>query len=118
MIHVGDHFDRIYRTARALTRSAHEADDLVQDAYARVLSRPQRLRSGNDVGYLLAALRHTFIEGRRRRRAELAPLHEVSREVADAGTRRHPEQAAATDEVYAAIAALPGGRREVVAAVD
>jgi RNA polymerase sigma-70 factor (ECF subfamily) len=114
----GDHFDRLYRAALALTRSAHEADDLVQDTYARVLSRPRRLRSQSDVGYLLVALRHTFIDARRRRRAEPVPLDEVSAEIADASTWRHPEQAVAANEVYAAIAALPDNQREVVAAVD
>jgi RNA polymerase sigma-70 factor, ECF subfamily len=114
----GDHLDRLYRTARAITGSPHEADDLVQDTYARVLSRPRRLRSETDHGYLLAALRHAFIDGRRRRRNETVPLDDLPGEIADTTTRRRPEEAIAATEVYAAIAALPNPHREVVAAVD
>jgi RNA polymerase sigma-70 factor, ECF subfamily len=114
----GDHLDRLYRAACALTRSPHEADDLVQETYARVLSRPRRLRSGSDLGYLLVALRHTFIDGLRRQRADSVARHEVYGEIAAMSTRQLPEQAATANEVYAAIFALPDRLREVVAAVD
>src|SRR5689334_19799437 len=41
---LGDHLDRLYRAAWALTGSREDAEDLVQDTYARVLARPRFLR--------------------------------------------------------------------------
>src|SRR3954453_16854033 len=67
---LGDHLDRLYRAAWALSGSREDAEDLVQDTYARVLARPRLLRNEDDLGYLLRALRNTFLtrnraEGRR-----------------------------------------------------
>src|SRR6186997_2247679 len=69
---LGDHLDRLYRAAWALCGSREEAEDLVQETYARVLARPRLLRREDDLGYLLGALRNTFLsqkatEGRRLR---------------------------------------------------
>src|SRR5436305_10846982 len=56
---LGDHIDRLYRAACALCGSRHDAEDLVQETFANVLKRPRRLRDGNEIGYLLRALRNT-----------------------------------------------------------
>jgi RNA polymerase sigma-70 factor, ECF subfamily len=114
----GDHLDRLYRTARALTGSAQEADDVVQETYARVLSRPRLVHAENDLGYLMAAVRHTFIDGRRRRRAEQLSLEELPFEPVALSSRGQPEPEAAAREVYAAIAELPQVHREALAAID
>src|SRR5215212_9210183 len=53
---LGDHIDRLYRAACALTGSRVAADDLVQDTYAKVLAKPRLLRNDDDVGYLLVAV--------------------------------------------------------------
>jgi DNA-directed RNA polymerase specialized sigma24 family protein len=37
--HAGDHIDRLYRAAWALCGSREDAEDLVQETYARVLGR-------------------------------------------------------------------------------
>src|SRR6266545_1624933 len=50
---------RLYRAARAWTRSREEAEDLVQETYARVLARPRLIRGEDEVGYLFRALRNT-----------------------------------------------------------
>ena len=42
---LADHVDRLYRAAWLLCGSREDAEDLVQDTYARVLSRPRRLHS-------------------------------------------------------------------------
>jgi DNA-directed RNA polymerase specialized sigma24 family protein len=39
---LGDHIDRLYRAAWALCGSREDAEDLVQETYARVLARPRR----------------------------------------------------------------------------
>ena len=70
---LGDHIDRLYRAAWSLCGSREEAEDLVQETFARVLRKPRILRSEDDLGYLLRVLRNTFFSqrrtaGRRRRR--------------------------------------------------
>src|SRR3982751_35444 len=73
---LGDHVDRLYRAAWGLCGSREEAEDLVQETYARVLSRPRLIRRDDDFGYLLRALRNTFLNQRRSesRRVRPAPL--------------------------------------------
>src|SRR3954469_24177260 len=61
---LGDHTDRLFRAAWALTGSPHDAEDLVQETYARVLSKPRFLRNDDDLGYLLRVLRNTFLTQR------------------------------------------------------
>ena len=53
--------------------SPGEAEDLVQETFARVLAKPRRVRNEDDVGYLLQALRNTFISSRRAAARRLAP---------------------------------------------
>ena len=60
-----EHLPRLYRAARAWTRSREEADDLVQETYAQVLARPRMIRGEDELGYLLRALRNTLISQRR-----------------------------------------------------
>ncbi len=57
-----------------------DAEDLVQETVARVLARPRRLHGEEELGYLLGALRNTFLSSRRtasRRPQTVAPLEEV-----------------------------------------
>src|SRR5947207_6398273 len=63
-----DHLPRLYRAARAWTRSREEAEDLVQETYAQVLARPRMIRGEDELGYLLRALRNTLISQRRAER--------------------------------------------------
>ena len=62
---LGDHLDRLYRAAWALCGSREDAEDLVQETYARVLRRPRMLRRDEDLAYLLRVLRNTFLNTRR-----------------------------------------------------
>src|ERR1700761_2788554 len=99
-----DHADVLYRAARALCGSRHEAEDLVQDTFARELERPRLLRSDNEVGYLLRALRNTNISRRRaaRRRPITVPLVE-----ADFNDRAEIAGTFHARELMEAIAATP-----------
>jgi RNA polymerase sigma-70 factor (ECF subfamily) len=116
---LGDHLDRLYRAAWALSGSREDAEDLVQETYARVLSRPRLLRNEDDLGYLLRALRNTFLNERRTRsrRLRAEPLPDQMDLVADRGAVQ-PEAALEARELYAAIAALPDDFRDVLVAVD
>ena len=116
---LGDHIDRLYRAAWALCGSREEAEDLVQDTFARVLARPRLLRSGDDLGYLLRVLRNTFISSRRSaaRRPRGVPMPEGF-EPADVRSTARPDAAAEAQDVYAAIAALAPDFRDALVAVD
>jgi len=116
---LGDHLDRLYRAAWALCGSREDAEDLVQETYARVLARPRMLRHEDDLGYLLRALRNTFLNARRSesRRLRPGPLPEQLDVVADPQARR-PDEAVEAAEVYAAVAALADDFRDVLVAVD
>jgi len=116
---LGDHLDRLYRAAWALCGSRDDAEDLVQETFARVLARPRLLRREDDLGYLLRALRNTFLTQKRTesRRLRPAPLPDELDLVADPHARQ-PQAAAEARELYAAVAALPDDFRDVLVAVD
>ena len=116
---LGDHVDRLFRAAWALCGSREDAEDLVQETYARVLARPRLLRRDDDLGYLLRALRNTFFtqKQRERRRPRAMPLPEDLELVEDRGSVR-PDAAFEAKEVYEAVASLPDEFRDVLVAVD
>jgi RNA polymerase sigma-70 factor (ECF subfamily) len=116
---LGDHLDRLYRAAWALTGSRQEAEDIVQETYARVLARPRLLRNDDDLSYLLRALRNTFLTQRRNesRRVRTEPPADGLEEIADPYVR-DPQAAVEVAELYAAVAALPEMFRDVLVAVD
>ena len=116
---LGDHLDRLYRAAWALCGSREDAEDLVQETYARLLARPRLLRNEDDLGYLLRALRNTFLNQKRSesRRLRPGPLPDQLDVVADPHARQ-PEAAFEAAELFAAVSALPGDFRDVLVAVD
>jgi RNA polymerase sigma-70 factor (ECF subfamily) len=116
---LGDHLDRLYRAAWALSGSREDAEDLVQETYARVLARPRLLRNDDDLGYLLRALRNTFLSQKRTesRRLRPGPLPDDSDVIADPQARE-PQSAVEAAELYAAVAQLPDDFRDVLVAVD
>ena len=116
---LGDHLDRLYRAAWALSGSREDAEDLVQETYTRVLARPRMLRNDDDLGYLLRALRNTFLSQKRSegRYATPLPLPDELDAVADPRAR-DPSAAVEAAELYAAVAELPDDYRDVLVAVD
>jgi RNA polymerase sigma-70 factor (ECF subfamily) len=117
---MGDHINRLYRAAWALSGSREDAEDLVQECYARVLARPRLIRHGGDLGYLLVALRNTFLVQRRRAatRPQTAPMPDYD-DLRLADPRALDQQARVEiAEVYAAIAELPDDLRDAIVAVD
>jgi RNA polymerase sigma-70 factor, ECF subfamily len=116
---LGDHLDRLYRAAWALSGSREDAEDLVQETFARVLKRPRLIRYGDDLGYLLRALRNTFLTQKRTESRRLRPvaLPDDLDFVADPRASQ-PQKALEAAELYAAIAELPPTFRDVLVAVD
>jgi len=113
------HIDRLYRAAWALCGSREDAEDLVQETFARVLSRPRMLRGDDELYYLMRVLRNTFLTTRRtaaRRPLTVATLEDVV--TADGRPTGRPEQALEISELYATIAELPDDFRLALVAVD
>jgi RNA polymerase sigma-70 factor (ECF subfamily) len=115
---VAEHLPRLYRAARAWTRSREEAEDLVQETYARVLARPRLLRNEDELGYLLRSLRNTLIS--QRRAQSRRPVTTELVDEATVGTRASddPAQAVEIHQVYAAISHLPDEFKDALVAVD
>ena len=111
------HLPRLYRAARAWTRSREEAEDLVQETYARVLARPRFLRGEDELGYLLRAVRNTLISQRRTERRRPVTTELVD-DVAAGARADDPAEATETRQVYAAIADLPEDFRDALVAID
>ena len=109
------HVDALYNFARYLTGNPAEADDLVQETYARALEAADRFVPGSNLkAWLFRILRNYFIDGFRRR----------GRDPAVAGLERLPPaaeseppaqmRAVVAAEVEAALMALPEDSRTVV----
>jgi len=116
---LGDHVDRLYRAAWALCGRREDAEDLVQETFARVLAKPREIATDDPLPYLLGVLRNTFRSSlrTRERRPQTAPLEEDEQRAA-APASSSPVAVLAAREVFAAIAALPDDFRDVLVAVD
>jgi RNA polymerase sigma-70 factor, ECF subfamily len=111
------HLPRLNRLAFALCGSPQLADDLTQETYLRVFARPRRLRGTREFPYLARTLRNVLSDHRRAQQRQ--PVLVSDEQIADQpNTRADPELAARANEVYAGIARLPDGLRDVVVAVD
>jgi RNA polymerase sigma-70 factor (ECF subfamily) len=113
------HVDRLYRAAWGLCGSREDAEDLVQETFARVLSRQRLLHGDDELYYLMRVLRNTFLTSRRtasRRPVTVATLDDVV--TADPKPLGRPEQALEIQELYATIAELPEDFRMALVAID
>jgi RNA polymerase sigma-70 factor, ECF subfamily len=116
---LGDHIDRLFRAAWALSGSRVEAEDLVQETFARVLAKPRWLRNDDDIGYLLRVLRNTFVSSRRAAARRPAPEALDDRfEPVDPRPASRPEEVVQAREVFAMIARLSEPFRDALVAVD
>ena len=114
------HTDRLFRAAWALTGSREDAQDLVQETFARVLARPRVLHGQDELAYLLRVLRNTFLTQRRTasRRPQISASELDDVEPVDPRTGARPEQAVETRELISHIAALSEDHRLALVAVD
>jgi RNA polymerase sigma-70 factor (ECF subfamily) len=112
----GDYIDRLYRLALAMCGSPETAEDLVQETYLKVLSRPRFLRRDDDLGYLVRALRNVWFSHLRARGSRPQQVELSADQLATASG--DPQLSLEAREVLAAVAQLPDEFRDVVAAVD
>jgi len=117
---LGDHLDRLYRAAWAMCGSREDAEDLVQDTYARVLSKTRWLRNEDDLGYLLRVLRNTYVSRLRAagRRPSGVPFADDAPEPEDVRTAWRPDAALDVDLLFTVISGLAEPFRDALVAVD
>jgi RNA polymerase sigma-70 factor, ECF subfamily len=120
--------DQVYRVARGLSRSKEEAEDLMQEAYARAFRSWRSYTPGTNLrAWLLRILTNLNIDrGRRAQRTpDQQPLEESDYflynqlEAASGGTEEQRVlDRLSQDNVAEALAALPHDFRDVVVLVD
>ena len=116
---LGDHLDRLYRSARAMTGSSQDAEDLVSETMVRVLARPRCVSHDDALPYLLRSLRNTWsdtLRSRRRRPVAACLPDDVDHE--DVAAARRPHASAEAREVLEVVAGLPEGHRDAIMLVD
>jgi RNA polymerase sigma-70 factor, ECF subfamily len=116
---LGDHVDRLYRAAWGLCGAREDAEDLVQETYAKVLAKPRFVRNDDDLGYLLRVLRNTFYSSHRtaQRRPRTTAMPEDFEPV-DPRTSLRPQDALDAREVFEVISGLAPDFRDALIAVD
>ena len=121
--------DQVYRVARHLVGSRDEAEDLVQETYARAFRSWRSFQPGTNLrAWLLRILTNLNIDrGRRQQRTpDTQPLEEgdyflYNRIEADVGAPADEERVAARlsqDGIVSALAEVPHDFRDVVVLVD
>jgi RNA polymerase sigma-70 factor (ECF subfamily) len=122
--------DQVYRVARRLVPSREEAEDLVQETYARAFRSWRSFTPGTNLrAWLLRILTNLNIDrGRRRQRApEEQPLEEGDYflynrlEQVDGGRPSDEERVVerlSQDDVVTALSAVPHNFRDVLVLVD
>lgn len=122
------HAAALYRSAWKMTRNAMDAEDLVQETFAKALGACDRsLPATNPDGWLHRIMLNTFISGYRKRQrepyldADPASRPDLLSRPDSPGARSAEDQALAaalSAELLAAIAALPAKARLVVYLAD
>jgi len=112
---LGEYIGPMYRAAWALCGSRHDAEDLVQETFVNVLKRPRFVRDGNEVGYLLRALRNTYSSGYR-----TAARRPTERQLFEDDDPAAPftDDGITPRELMEAVASAPAPYRDAVIAVD
>jgi len=122
-----EHLDTLYRGALRLTRDPDQAQDLVQDTYARALRYQASFKPGTNLkAWLFAIMRNLFWDRVKAGRGEVSLDQESDDDFALyerlEDESAHPEldvlDRIAATEVVAAVDQLPPAYREVVMLVD
>ncbi len=119
--------DQVYRVARRLVSSREEAEDLVQETYARAFRSWQSFQPGTNLrAWLFRILTNLNIDrGRRVQRApDMQPLEEgdyfLYNKLEEAGDtpEERVDQRLSQDDAVAALSAVPHDFRDVIVLVD
>ncbi|HWO79869.1 sigma-70 family RNA polymerase sigma factor [Gaiella sp.] len=122
--------DQVYRVARRFVSSREEAEDLVQDTYARAFRSWQSYTPGTNLrAWLLRILTNLNVDRGRRiqRRPDELPLEEhdyyLANRVAETGGEQVLDQdrvveRLSQDSIVTALSSLPDDFRDVVVLVD
>ena len=121
--------DQVYRVARHLVRDREQADDLMQETYARAFRSWRSFTPGTNLrAWLLRILTNLNIDrGRRQQRSpDLQPLEEGDyflynklEETSDGPTdEERVVERLSQDDVVSALSAVPHDFRDVVVLVD
>jgi RNA polymerase sigma-70 factor (ECF subfamily) len=99
------------RYARSLTRDANQAEDLVQETLVRAYERSGTFRVGGNLrGWLLSVLHNTFIDERRRQKAETRRMERLS-EIAVSTAPAEQESRIHLQQIQQAFLSLPDEQR-------
>jgi RNA polymerase sigma-70 factor, ECF subfamily len=117
-----DHLDRLYATARRLTRNAADAEDLVQQTYLKAFRSASQFKPGTNLrAWLFTILHRTFLNDRRHAAADPVVAdadacdRAADRGLADADTPETMLLRQASDtEIRDAVDELPLPFREAV----
>jgi RNA polymerase sigma-70 factor, ECF subfamily len=123
------HAAALYRSAFAMTRNAADAEDLVQEAFARALAASGRFEPGTNLGgWLYRIMFHAFVDGYHRRRREPQLAADPASRVTDLrwspgstdgrSAEEHVMRNLVQAEILAAIRALPSRYRLMVYLAD
>jgi RNA polymerase sigma-70 factor (ECF subfamily) len=114
-------FDQLYNFAHWLTGDRSDAEDLVQETYAKALKNFELFQEGTNLrAWMYKILRNTFLSSRTGLAAQKTDALDDDNEIA-AGTGT-PEslllQLESSQTVMDALASLPMGYREIILLVD
>jgi RNA polymerase sigma-70 factor (ECF subfamily) len=114
-----DHIDRLFRAAYALCGARADAEDLVQETFARVLARPRFVRRDGDLAYLMRVLRNVWIDFQRASSARPATAGGEALEwVVDEAAADSGDVVLDVQAAYDAMRELSPPLREAIVAVD
>lgn len=120
-VHLGDHFRlcqrRLHGIAYMWCRSHPQADDLVQETFAKALKNITQLREAKAIdAWLYHILYHCWLDTRRRDRKteDIDVVNEAGELISEA----NPEDSEVASRVRAAVLRLPDGQREVLSLID
>ncbi len=120
---------RMYRSALGLTRNAADAEDLIQETFAKAFASWGRFQPGTNLGrWLYRIMFNTFADDYRKRRRLPLPVADLAGRDADLLWSRNSADGRSAEEhvlgrlvhaeIVAAIQALPPGYRLMVYLAD
>jgi RNA polymerase sigma-70 factor (ECF subfamily) len=105
---------RLRRYARALTRSADRADDLVQETLLRAISKSHLWQTGTDIRAWLFTIMHNHYVNMVRRAMRDEATIDIEQMSSSLVAVTDPTASSQLRELDQALARLPGEQREVI----